>query len=122
MNAIQKLDHYLAAFASRLRRLALLKGAAATAGVLLLVSVIGAWFSMQSGFAASVTNIFRRVLLVALAAVVVLLIAKPLRRLRNHLSGFVVARVPAVNGRIDNYEQMKAGDNPFLELLAEDTL
>ncbi|HHX81670.1 MAG TPA: hypothetical protein GX696_01640, partial [Pseudomonadaceae bacterium] len=122
MNAIQKLDHYLAAFASRLRRLALLKGAAATAAVLLLVSVVGAWFSMQSGFATSVTNGFRLVLLVALVAVIVMLIAKPLRRLRNHLSGFVEARVPAFNGRIDTYEQMKAGDNPFLELLAEDTL
>src|SRR5690606_5552926 len=122
MNAIQKLDLYLAEFSGRLRRLALLKGAAALAGVLLVVAGAGAWFSMQSGFAGTTTNLFRLVLVVALAAVAFLLLVKPLRKLRDNLSPLVESRVPGFNGRIETYSQMKASGNPFLELLAEDTL
>jgi hypothetical protein len=122
MNAIHKLDQYLAAFATRLRTLTLLKGAAATALVLLLVSGIGAWFSAESGFASTTTNVFRVVLVLALAAVILLLVIDPLQKLKSSLSRHVEKRVPDFNGRIDTYAQMKESNNPFIELLAEDTL
>jgi hypothetical protein len=122
MNAIHKLDQYLADFGQRLRTLALLKGGAAFAGVLLVVSALGAWFSAESGFAATTTNIFRVLLVLALAAVVLLLILDPLQKLKQHLSRTVEQRVPEFNGRIDTWAQLKESNNPFLELLAEDAL
>jgi len=51
MNTSNRLDQYLDAFRQRLRKLTLLQGIAASALVLLVVSVIGAWFSTESGFA-----------------------------------------------------------------------
>src|SRR5690606_53310 len=122
MNAVQKLDLYLAEFSGLLRRLALLKGAASLAGVLLVVGSAGAWFSRQSGLSGTTTNVFRLILLVALGAAAFFMLVKPLRQLRREASAFVEARVPDFNGRIETYAQMKARDNPFLELLAEDTL
>ena len=122
MNAIQKLDQYLAGFGQRLRTLALLQGAAAFAGVLLVVSAAGAWFAAASGFATTTTNIFRVLLVLALAAVVLLLIVDPLQKLKQQLSRLVEKRVPDFNGRVDTYSQMKDSNNPFLELLAEDAL
>lgn len=122
MNAIHKLDQYLADFGQRLRTLALLKGGAAFAGVLLVVSALGAWFSAESGFAGTTTNIFRVVLVLALTAVVLLLILDPLQKLKQHLSRSIEGRVPEFNGRIDTWSQIKDSNNPFLDLLAEDAL
>src|SRR5690606_14581298 len=92
------------------------------AGVLLVVAVAGAWFSLQSGFADTTTNLFRLILLVALGAVAFFMLVKPLRQLRRETSAFVEGRVPEFNGRIETYAQMKASANAFLELLAEDSL
>lgn len=122
MNPILKLDQYLAAFGQRLRTLALLKGGAAFAGVLLVVSALGAWFSAESGFAGTTTNIFRVLLVLALTAVVLLLILDPLQKLKQQLSRTIEQRVPDFNGRIETWAQLKESNNPFLELLAEDAL
>jgi hypothetical protein len=48
-----RLDQYLEAFGQRLKKLTLLQGIAATAVVLLVVAVIGAWFSTESGFSST---------------------------------------------------------------------
>src|SRR5688572_20916322 len=114
MYASSKLDQYLNAFRARLRKLTLLQGAAATAAVLLVVSTIGAWFSAESGFASTTTNVFRVLLVLALAAVVLRFVIDPLRRIKNGLSSQVEARVPGFDGRVETYTQMRASNNPFI--------
>src|SRR6188474_2723379 len=122
MYASTKLDQYLDSFRARLRKLTLLQGAAATAVVLLVVSTIGAWFSAESGFASTTTNVFRVVLVLSLAAVVIRFLIDPLQRIKNSISGQVETRVPGFDGRIETYTQMQASNNPFIDLLAEDAL
>lgn len=122
MNASRKLDQYLESFRARLRKLTLLQGAAATASVLLLLSVIGAWFSADSGFASNTTNVFRIILILGLAAVVVRFLVDPLQKLKQGISAQVEKRTPGFDGRIETYAQMKESNNPFTDLLAEDAL
>ncbi len=122
MNATGKLDLYLAAFNQRLRKLMLLRGAAAVAVVLLVVGGIGAWFSVESGFAPTTISAFRVLLVLALVAVALRFVIDPLQKLKDNLSQPVETRVPELNGRIETYSQLKAANNPFLDLLAEDTL
>ena len=59
MNATGKLDLSLAAFNQRLRKLLWLRGAAALALVVLIVGGVGAWFSVESGFAPTTIGAFR---------------------------------------------------------------
>ncbi len=122
MNASRKLDQYLDSFRARLRKLTLLQGAAATALVLLVLSVIGAWFSADSGFASNTTNVFRIILILGLAAVVVRFLVDPLQKLKQGISAQVEKRTPGFDGRIETYAQMKQSNNPFTDLLAEDAL
>ncbi len=122
MNASRKLDHYLDSFRARLRKLTLLQGAAATVFTLLVLSGIGAWFSADSGFAANTTNVFRIILVLGLAAVVVRFVIDPLQKLKQGVSRDVEQRVPEFNGRVATYAQEKESNNPFVDLLAEDAL
>ena len=122
MNASNRLDEYLQAFRSRLRQLTLLQGTAATALVLLVLSLVGAWFSAESGFATRTTNIFRVILVLGLAAAVIRYLLEPLRRLARNIGQAVESRTPRFDGRIATYTQMKESNNPFIDLLAEDTL
>ncbi len=122
MNATNRLDRYLADCSARLRRLTLLRGSAALVLVVLVIGGVGSWFSAESGFAATTTNVFRILLVLAVAGVAVRALADPLQQLKEGLSGLVEQRVPEFNGRVQTYLQMKAENNPFLDLLAEDAL
>lgn len=122
MNTSTRLDQYLDAFKRRLKKLTLLRGLAATAVVILVMAVVGAWFSTASGFAGDTVAAFRIVLVLAVAAVVLLRIVKPLKDIDTDLSRQVEARTPDFGGRIETYTQMKEANNPFRDLLAEDTL
>ncbi|MDY6983185.1 MAG: DUF4175 family protein, partial [Pseudomonadota bacterium] len=122
MNASHKLDQYLDSFRARLRKLSLLQGAAITMAVLLVLSAIGAWFSADAGFAPNTTNVFRVILVLGLAAAIIRFVVDPLQKLKRGVSGNVEKRVPAFQGRIETYAQEKAGNNPFIDLLAEDAL
>ena len=117
-----RLDQYLEAFRQRLKKLTLLQGIAATAVVLLVVAVIGAWFSTESGFSSDTVAVFRIFLVLALAAVIITRIISPLRDIDGNLSHQVEARTPDFGGRIETYAQMKETNNPFRDLLAEDTM
>jgi hypothetical protein len=117
-----RLDQYLEAFGQRLKKLTLLQGIAATAVVLLVVAVIGAWFSTESGFSSDTVAVFRIFLVLALAAVIITRIISPLRDIDGNLSHQVEARTPDFGGRIETYAQMKETNNPFRDLLAEDTM
>ena len=122
MNATRKLDLYLESFNQRLRSLRLLQGSAVLALVLLVVGGIGAWFSAESGFASTTTNAFRILLVLALVFASLRFLVDPLQQLKASLSQLVEKRVPDFNGRVETYSQMKAENNPFLDLLAEDAL
>ena len=122
MNTSNRLDQYLDAFRQRLRKLTLLQGIAASAVVLLVVSVIGAWFSTESGFAGETVAAFRILLVLALAAVMIITIVRPLQDLDANISNKIEERTPEFGGRVETYSQMRESNNPFLDLLAEDAL
>lgn len=122
MNATAKLDLYLESFRKRLRKLTLLRGAALLTTVVVIVGAVGAWFSIESGFSSTTTNVFRIILVLALGGTALAWIGDPLKRLRDHLDKDVEKRVPAFDGRITTYAQLKQERNPFTDLLAEDAL
>ncbi|MBT5485307.1 MAG: hypothetical protein HOK55_11315 [Gammaproteobacteria bacterium] len=122
MNTSDRLDQYLDAFKQRLRKLTLLQGLAATVVVLLVLSVIGAWFSTESGFAGDTVAAFRIILVLAVAAVIITRIIRPLQDLDADISSKVEERSPDFGGRIETYMQMRESNNPFRDLLAEDAL
>ncbi len=122
MNASRKLDQYLDSFQTRLRKLTLLQGVAATIFVVLVLSTIGAWFSAEAGFASNTTNVFRIILVLGVAAVVIRFLVEPLQKLKRGVSDQVETRVPGFNGRVSTYAQEKESNNPFIDLLAEDAL
>ena len=122
MQTSNRLDQYLESFKSRLKKLTLFQGIAATAVVLLVVAVTGAWFSTESGFSSDTVAVFRIFLVLALAAVIITRIISPLRDIDSNLSRKVEARTPDFGGRIETYAQMKETNNPFRDLLAEDTM
>ena len=122
MQTSNRLDQYIEAFRQRLKKLTLFQGLAATAVVLLVVAVIGAWFSTESGFSSDTVAVFRLCLVLAGAAVVITTIIRPLKDIDSDLSGKVESRTRDFGGRIETYTQMKETGNPFRDLLAEDTL
>ena len=122
MSTENRLDKYLDSFRVRLKKLTLVQGIAATSVVLLVLSVLGAWFSTQSGFSGETIVAFRIFLVLALAAVIITTIVNPLQDLKANLSSKVEARTPDFGGRIETYEQMRDANNPFRDLLAEDAL
>ncbi len=122
MQTSNRLDQYLESFRQRLKKLTLLQGIAATAVVLLVVAIIGAWFSTESGFSSDTVAVFRIFLVLALAAVIITTIIRPLKDIDSDLSRQVEARTPDFGGRIETYAQMKETNNPFRDLLAEDTM
>ena len=101
-------------------------GLAAIALILLAVSLIAAWFSLENGYASSTVISFRLLLIAALAAVVIKGILQPLKKIKNNVSAQVETRSiksdgKGFQGRIETYSQT-AANNPFRELLAEDAL
>lgn len=126
MKATEKLEVYLAEFRQRLKKLVILQGAAAIAAVILGVSLIAAWFSLENGYASSTVISFRLLLILALAAVVLKGILEPLKRIQSNISKYIETRSAKTDGvgfkgRIETYVQMEQ-NNPFRELLAEDAL
>ena len=126
MKATEKLELYLAEFRQRLKRLIILQGLAAIALILLAISLLAAWFSLENGYADSTVMAFRVLLVAALAAVVIKGILQPLQKIKDKVSTQVEARSlktdgKGFQGRIETYQQT-ATSNPFRELLAEDAL
>lgn len=126
MKATEKLELYLTEFRQRLKKLVILQGFAAIAAVILAVSLIAAWFSLENGYASSTVTSFRLLLILALAAVVIKAILEPLKRIHNNASKYIEGRSAKIDGsgfkgRLETYAQMEQ-NNPFRELLAEDAL
>ncbi len=126
MKATEKLELYLAEFRQRLKKLVILQGMAAVMAVILSISLIAAWLSLENGYASSTVISFRLILVVALGAVIYKGIIEPLKKIKNNVSGLVESRSyktdgKGFEGRVETYAQMNAS-NPFRELLAEDAL
>jgi len=117
-----RLDQYLSDFRQRLKKLTLFQGLAATAVVLLVMAVIGAWFSTESGFSGETVAAFRIFLVLAIAIVAILRIWRPLQDIDDNLSDKIESRTPDFGGRVETYIQMKEENNPFRDLLVEDAL
>ena len=122
MTASVQLDKYLHSFGKRLKQVCLVRGSAVLAAVFLIVCVVFAWFAIDTGFTGTVVNAGRLALLASIAAIVYLLIIRPIKRLDNDDAMDIERRTPAFAGRVITYREMQDRGNPFRELLAEDAL
>jgi hypothetical protein len=119
-----ELNSYIAQLQKRLRLGAWLRGAAIFTGTALVVTVALALVLNQFAFPAQGVTLSRVVILSSLAAATVFGIALPIKRLTEAQS---VRHAEAANPELDHrlttfQERVSQGNNPFLELLAADTL
>ena len=94
MSGITQLEGYLTAFRLRLRRLLLVRGAAAVAAVALGVTLVGAYLSVRSGYAGEVVITTRLVLLLLMAVGIVWLIVLPIKRIERTTAKNIEAVAP----------------------------
>lgn len=119
--ASTQLACYLDAFEARGRRLIWLRGAAAAAAVALVLTWLGAWLAIRTGYAPGALDAARALLLAALALCAVIGVALPLRRLRGARARKLEALAPEFDGRLQTHAGL-AEEHPFRTLLAEDAL
>ncbi|MBF8269842.1 MAG: hypothetical protein HW386_1551, partial [Gammaproteobacteria bacterium] len=122
MTASVELDKYLLAFGQRLKHVCLARGGAVLAAVVLTVAIGGAYYAIETGFDAAVVMTARLLLVGGIAAILYLLIIKPIQQLPQQTAVVMERRGPAFAGRVLTYQQIQDPANPFRELLAEDTL
>lgn len=125
MNPVAGLAQYLDQLERRLRLFAWTRGAAATAGVALLLTVIIVGALMGSAFTASTLLLGRTLLFLGIGVVVAVALIVPLLRMnRRRAANEVERRHPGFDQRLLTFTEKQrdnAGD-PFLPLLAEDAL
>lgn len=121
-SAVARLERYLDAFGARLRNLHCAIAAAALGAAVLILTVLGVYFAMRQGFGAWSVNSARALIALAIAALALWLLVRPLRNLRRGRARQIEARAPDFNGRVAAFSQARAQHNPLVELLAEDTL
>jgi hypothetical protein len=124
MSKQDELNSYIAQLQSRLRLSAWLRGAAIFTGAALAVTVALVLVLNRLAFPAHGIAGARSVLLLALAAAAGLGIALPIMRLTRSLA---VRRAETANPDLEQrlttfHERQSKGSDPFLELLAADTL
>ncbi|HUO66892.1 MAG TPA: hypothetical protein VMV37_05100, partial [Gammaproteobacteria bacterium] len=93
--------------------------------VALVITLVAVYFGIRRAFDHAFVYGARTVLVLLLAAVVVALLALPLRALkRSRGIREIERRAPTFNGRLETYDGLTHGApaNPFLGLLAEDAL
>ena len=119
-----ELNSYIARQRQRLRLGAWLRGAAIFCSTALAVTVLLVIVLNHFAFPAHGVTAGRTVMLMALAAVALFGLALPLLRLtRDYAVHRVEAANPELEQRLTTFEERSGqGDDPFLELLAADTL
>jgi hypothetical protein len=125
MTAQSQLEAYLASFRQRLQALIVARGAASLAALALVITLVAVYFGIRRAFDHAFVYGARTVLVLLLAAVVVALLALPLRALkRSRGIREIERRASGFNGRLETYDGLTHGApaNPFLGLLAEDAL
>src|SRR5580704_13779038 len=125
MNPIAGLAQYLDQPERRLRLFAWTRGAAATVGAALLLTVVIVGALMGSAFTVSTLLIGRTLLFLGIGAVVAVALIVPLLRMnRRRAASEVERKHPGFDQRLLTFTEKQrdnAGD-PFLPLLAEDAL
>jgi hypothetical protein len=124
MSNRNELNSYIARLQHRLRLGAWLRGAAIFTGTALFVTVLLVLVLNRFAFPAHGVNAARVVVFAALAAAAVFGLALPLiRTTRAWAVGNAEAANPELQQRLTTFqERERKADNPFLELLAADTL
>jgi hypothetical protein len=124
MSYHNELSSYIAKLQKRLRLGAWLRGAAIFAGTALIVTVLLVLLLNRMAFPAHAVTAARLTMFVVLAAVAVFGIAIPLVRVtRERAVRNAEAANPALEQRLTTFqERASKSDEPFLELLAADTL
>jgi hypothetical protein len=124
MSNHSELSSYIAKLQKRLRLGAWLRGAAIFAGTALIVTVLLVLLLNRFAFPAHGVTAARLTIFVALAAVAVFGIAVPLARVtREWVVRNAEAANPALEQRLTTFQERASESNdPFLELLAADTL
>src|SRR6185437_13279715 len=125
MNPVAGLAQYLDRLEKRLRLFAWTRGAAATAGVALLLTVAIVGALMGSAFTAGTLLFGRALLFLGIGAVVAIGLIVPLMRMnRKRAANEVERRRPGFDQRLLTFtEKQKENEgDPFLPLLAEDAL
>jgi hypothetical protein len=124
MSNRNQLNSYIARLQHRLRLGAWLRGSAIFTGTALIVTVLLVLVLNRFAFPAHGVNAARAVIFVALAAAAIFGLALPLiRATRAWAVRHAEAANPELQQRLTTFqERQNKGDDPFLELLAADTL
>src|SRR5580704_17063262 len=125
MNPIAGLAQYLDQPERRLRLFAWTRGAAATVGAALLLTVVIVGALMGSAFTVSTLLIGRALLFLGIGAVVAVALIVPLLRMnRRRAANEVERKHPGFDQRLLTFteKQRDKPNDPFLPLLAEDAL
>ncbi len=122
ITTLQILETYLESFQDRLKKLVVARCSAIMSLVALLISVIGAYLAVRTGFSSAVVNSSRLLLVLFLTSTLLTFFILPLKKLRSQLGERIEARVPDFCGRIETYLGMADKTNPFRVLLAEDCM
>ena len=126
MTSRERLENYLTALRRRLRTHIYVQAGAVAAAGLLLVTCAAVWLFNREDFAPAVATSARVVLVLLFAAVAVLLLWLPLRRLAREDGARVFEqRLPEERGRIQTYldskrREAEGAGSPLIELLAAD--
>src|SRR5579871_5774069 len=125
MNPLTNLTEYLARVERRLRLLALSKGAAITAGAALGFTVLAVLLANAFAFSDPSVTWARVLLFIALALALAIGLVVPLLRLNRHRAARATERqFPEFEERLLTFAERARSnpDDPFLPLLAADTL
>ena len=123
MNTREQLNQYLRGLESRLRWMAVSKGAAIAAGVALGVTLALVLVTNALAFSSSSLTVARVVLFLALAVAVGFALVLPLMRLnRRRAAGRAETTFPEFGERLLTYVERSDRPDPMLDLLADDTV
>ncbi|MBV8573200.1 MAG: hypothetical protein JO319_21470 [Acidobacteriaceae bacterium] len=123
MTALERMNTYLARLELRFRLLLASRGAALTAGCALILTLLLVWVGNRFEFAPGVMLISRCLLFAVMGAVLIVALAVPLLRFsRSRLTRIMEHRVPGFEQRLFTVVERSNEANPFIEVLAEDTL
>src|SRR4051794_36162506 len=125
MKPLDRLSDYLGAIERRLRFVALSRGAAVTAAAALLLTIVAVLLANQFAFSSGSVLGARVFLFLGLAfALAAALIVPVIRLNRRHAAREVERKYPQFEERLLTFTERAENrpQDPFLELLAEDTL
>ena len=123
MNPLEQVNGYLRSLEQRLRWTALSRGFAAIALAALVTTVVLVIAINSYAFSEPSLRVARVLLFLCVSLAIAFGLAVPLTRLnRRRTAKLAEARVPDFNQRLLTFAEGEAEKNPFLELIAADTM